>query len=207
MPVPYDTDLQKLIETIAADINVSPRNVWAVIRVESSGVFSYGNGKIPILLERHKVFKYSRIEHGLATTLRLSKKHPDICNLITGGYGSERSQYKRLAKAIRIFGEDVAHMATSFGAFQGMGFNHDLHGYDSAKAMSDAYHRNPKAEQVEGFISFISAQPKMLRALRKGDFHAFAKRYNGSGYRKNKYATKMIAASETWDGINTLNIA
>lgn len=192
------------IEAIAKELRVSAGAVYAIVTTESSGTFSWGDGKIPILFERHQCYKYAKKKFGLVKARALAKQYPDICNPKRGGYGPSNNQYNRLVKAIRVIDEEVAHLATSFGAFQIMGFNHQLAGFPTAKAMSDAFHGSKDA-QIQGFMSFIKnyKRGKVLDALRRKDWASAAYHYNGSAYKENRYDAKMKTASYAY---NTGNV-
>ena len=192
--------LKNILLGISKELDVDPDVLWAIVSIESTGAFEIGGGKIPILLERHKVYKFYKEKHGRDRARILYKEHPDICNPNSGGYGRYRDQYKRLAKAIRFAGGEIAHLSTSFGAFQIMGFNYVDCGFDSASEMSDAFHANPEKEQIKGFLTFCKNYRKgeLLQAMKEKNFHRVAYLYNGSGYKKNKYAQRMYTAAGEW---------
>jgi hypothetical protein len=184
---------KELIEEIAKNLEIEPALTYAVSVVESSGSFSYKNGKIPILFERHIFYRLLKKEKGLDFAIDIYKKYPNICNPKAGGYGLLKEQYKRLAKAIKINNE-LAHQSTSFGAFQIMGFHYKACGYKTAVEMSNRYHANPNKEQIKGFINFIRNNKKIWRALKEKNFKKFARLYNGKGYKKNRYDKKIEVA-------------
>jgi hypothetical protein len=192
--------LKPILTTMASALNVGADVLWAITSIESSGSFSIGGGKIPILVERHWVYKLYKRKHGKSAALALSRKYPDVCNPRAGGYGRYRDQYKRLSKAIRIAGAEIAHQSTSFGAFQIMGFNHKLCGFDTAVEMSDAYHSDPKNEQIKGFLNFCKSYKngRLLDAMKASDFNKVAYLYNGPMYKKNHYAQRMYTAAGEW---------
>lgn len=192
--------LNPLLKQISQQLHVGVDVLFALISIESSGLFEIGKGKIPILLERHKVWKFYQQKYGRRAALALREKHPDICNPNSGGYGRYRDQYKRLAKAIHLCGAEIAHKSTSFGAFQIMGFNHKDCGFNSAVEMSDAFHKDPMWEQVKAFLNFCKhyREGELLNAMREGNFTRIAYLYNGRNYRKNRYAQRMAIAAGEW---------
>lgn len=183
------------INEIAFELDIEPALIYAIVTVESDGKFEIGDGKITVLFERHWFYKLLKKKYGYWFARETFDGNPDICNPKSGGYGLYRDQYKRLAKAINIDME-VAHQSASFGAFQIMGFNYKLCGYDSAKEMSDAYHFNPENEQIRGFIEFVknSSKGRLWEALEKRNFKEVARLYNGSAYKKNNYDAKLQVA-------------
>ena len=188
--------MKELYENIGRALQVPPAHIYAIATVESQGEFEIGGGKIIILLERHWVYKLSVRKFGRTRANRFAKLYPDICNRVSGGYGKYRDQYNRLAKTIKYVDKEVAHQATSFGAYQIMGFNFKDAGYHSATGMAKAYHDDPMVAQVESFMMFLTnyKHGRALTALQRGDFHAFAKLYNGPTYKKNRYAVRIKAA-------------
>ena len=70
-----------------------------------------------------------------------------------------------------------------------MGFNYAICGYPSieefVKSVSDPY------GQLNAFIGFIKATPKIIVALSNKDWATVAKLYNGSGYAENQYDIKL----------------
>ncbi|AYQ86574.1 DUF3380 domain-containing protein [Burkholderia gladioli] len=44
---------------------------------------------------------------------------------------------------------------------------------------------------MKAFVAFVKASPALVKAVKDEDFTAFAKGYNGSGYKDNKYDSKM----------------
>ncbi|NCP67612.1 DUF3380 domain-containing protein [bacterium] len=83
-------------------------------------------------------------------------------------------------------------LATSYGAFQIMGFNHEVAGFDSPQSMIDAM-ATPQG-QLQAFAGFIESNPRIHNALRSHDWATFAHGYNGAGYRANRYDEKMAEA-------------
>lgn len=83
-------------------------------------------------------------------------------------------------------------MSTSYGAFQIMGFNHEVAGFSSPQAMIDAM-ATPQG-QLQAFAGFIESNPRIHTALENRDWPTFAHGYNGAGYRANRYDEKMAAA-------------
>jgi len=196
-----------IYEEIGYELGIEPALVYAIARTESSGHFEIGDGKIPILYERHWAYRFIKKHFEWRLARDLYRLHPDIINPKWGGYGKISQQYARLAKAINILkhydsnlGIEIPHLSTSFGAFQIMGFNYKICGYNSAKEMSDAYHRDPQKEQIKGFIEFIKRykKGKVLRELKAKNWQKAALYYNGSGYKRNSYDRKLAIAYEAY---------
>ncbi|MDD4881534.1 MAG: N-acetylmuramidase domain-containing protein [Gallionellaceae bacterium] len=67
------------------------------------------------MYERHY---FHRLTNG-----KYSKKHPDISNSLSGGYGKFSAQYGKLERAFNLDPE-AALKSASWGRFQIMGNNH-----------------------------------------------------------------------------------
>ena len=74
-----------------------------------------------------------------------------------------------------------------------MGFNYKQAGFDSIHAFVDAM-KESEGQQLTAFARFVKADKAMHAALKKHDWAAFAKRYNGPAYQKNNYDAKLANA-------------
>jgi hypothetical protein len=169
------------LQDTAARLGVGLPALWAVLCVETSGCGFLPDRRPQILFERHWFSKL--------TGRRFDASHPDISNRIAGGYGKHGApQYERLERAMAL-DADAALSATSWGLGQVMGFNAQRAGFDNARALAAAC---VKAEdgQLQAMAGFI-ANAGLADELRREDWKGFALRYNGSGFRKNRYDTKL----------------
>jgi hypothetical protein len=175
---------------IAAEIKVPTAVVIAICKVESPKGPLLPSGRPTALLEAAQFWK--RVKSAGLDPALLVKTHPGILapdwarakKLYRGG----EAEWSRIQEAAAIH-EDAAYQSASFGQYQIMGFNSKVCGYKSAKAMADAF-TDPKA-QDKAFIAYCAADPVLISAMRKLDWHGFAKRYNGPGYAQNNYHVKM----------------
>ena len=87
--------------------------------------------------------------------------------------------------------EGAAIQATSWGAFQVMGFHFKALGYASLQAMR--VDMDTEQGQLEAFVRFVRADPRLVDALKRHDWHAFAGVYNGPG-QIDVYAGRMADA-------------
>lgn len=170
--------------TAAAELGVDVPAIQAVAEVETSGEAFDESGRPRILFERH--YFHRRTDGRYAAT------HPRISNARAGGYGKFSAQYGKLEEAYRLAPE-AALRAASWGRFQIMGDNFKAAGFASVEAFVLAMTRS-EAEHLMAFTRFVKNNKRMLAALRKHDWAAFAAAYNGPGYRKNSYDTKLEAA-------------
>jgi len=101
-------------------------------------------------------------------------------------------RYARLEQYIEICG-DKAYEFCSYGLPQMMGFNYEVCGFSSARDMFEAFKGSERA-QLNAMARFIMANKRMLKALKGKDWKTFALLYNGKGYKKNRYDTKLGTA-------------
>ncbi|MCA8879024.1 MAG: DUF3380 domain-containing protein [Rhodobacteraceae bacterium] len=174
------TGMAKVCDTL----DVGEPEIWAVLTVETRGFGYLADRRPQILFERHW---FSRL-----TDRRFDAAHPNISNRTPGGYKGGAAEYGRLAQALAL-DEDAALSSASWGLPQIMGFNHQAAGYASAKAMVEALVES-EDNQLAALGAFISANSKMLRAIRQHDWASFAAAYNGPNFRKNHYDTRLAAA-------------
>jgi hypothetical protein len=172
----YD-DAAKLLEAESAAIQ-------AVSEVETSGKAFDDEGRPRILYERHY---FHRLTHG-----RYDHLHPDISNATRGGYGKFSAQYGKLEKAYAL-DPAAALKSASWGRFQIMGSNFHTAGYSSVQWFVLALTQS-EANHLQAFANFVKANKTLHEALKKKDWAAFAKGYNGSSYKDNNYDTKLEQA-------------
>ena len=94
-------------------------------------------------------------------------------------------------KAACALDEGAALQATSWGAFQIMGFHFKALGYASVQEMVGAM--ETAGGQLDAFVRFVEADAVLVDALRRQDWHAFAGRYNGPG-QVDHYAGRIAQA-------------
>ena len=182
-----DADFSRLAQVYG----IEEAALRAVAEVEARGEGFYSSGAIICLYEPHIAYKYSSgsirtalVKAGLAYATWKPGMYP-------------ATSYPRIDQCSAIAGEEIAALATSWGVGQVMGFNFKALGHTSAVSMVKWF-ADSEANQLEGMVRFIKSNPAMLAALKAKDWAGFAKRYNGEGYAKNKYDTKLAAAYAKW---------
>lgn len=187
--------------------------VWAVVDVESGGGWftdvraaildldgpgGFIDGDLlKILFEAHWFDHF--------TGGRFRKSHPNISSakwnraLYVGGQG----EWARLHLAMSL-DREAALKSASVGAFQIMGFNHARAGFATVEQFWEA-HKSGIGAQLDAFVTFILADKNLTRAFRalSTDPEAcrgFARLYNGDGYEKNAYHTKLAARVKARQG-------
>lgn len=105
--------------------------------------------------------------------------------------GHQYAQHARLASASTI-DRKTAVYATYWGMFQIGGENWKLCGTDSYEDFVDRMSRSER-DQLEMFAVFIE-KCGYTKYLKNHDWAGFARRYNGPGYRRYNYDTRMAQA-------------
>lgn len=186
-----DLDLPR----VGAMIGVGEDEVHAFIEVETKGGGFDGQNRPKILFEPHVFYRNlpagarrdQAVKAGLAC-----KSWGQI------PYGKESEQYPKLLRALQI-DETAALKACSWGLGQVLGENHVAAGYETVQAMVADFTLD-EDNHLEAAIRFIKANG-LDDELRRHDWAAFARGYNGPGYKKNGYDTKLAAAFAKWRGI------
>lgn len=172
----------------ARDLEVDIAVVEAVVTVEAPRGGFQADGQVSILFEPHKFSEY--------TGGRFDKSHPDLSypDWRPGAYGPYSAQHKKLARACEL-DRDAALMAASWGKPQILGRNWRESG---AASLQDFINRMTRSEdeQLNLFVGFIKSRKARWDALKALDWANFARLYNGSAYRKNKYDIKLKAEYE-----------
>ena len=168
----------------ATSLGVDVATIKAVADVETSGDAFDALGRPRILFERHY---FHRLTSG-----RFDLTHARVSAKSAGGYGKFSAQYDKLEEAYAL-DADAALRSASWGRFQIMGDNFIAAGYPSAQAFVKAMTRSEEA-QLQAFVSFVRSRSSLADALRHKNWAAFAKAYNGPGYAKNQYDTKLAAS-------------
>jgi len=172
------------LDRAASDLDVSLSALWAIMTVETKGCGFLPDRRPLILFERHIFHK--------RTGGQFDSVAPDLSRSVQGGYGKGGAgQYDRLARAVAL-DRKAALESTSWGLGQVMGFNAKSAGYPDVETMVAAMSQTEDA-QFLGMINFI-ANNNLSSYLKKDDWSGFAKHYNGEGFQKNRYDTKLQAA-------------
>jgi hypothetical protein len=170
----------------AADrLQVNPAKVWAVYEVESSGS-PFIDGRPTILFEPHR---FSR-----ATRHRFDGSHPTVSYPSWTPKKYPRHQLGRYEQLLTAVGlnVDAGFASASYGGFQILGENYAV--CDAPSPYAFAWRQaQSEGDQLAAFVSFVEGRG-LAPALRRGDWAAFAKGYNGTAYRVNRYDERLAAA-------------
>lgn len=173
------------IEDAADRLSVDAAAVWAVWDVEGCAS-PFVDGRPTILFEPHR---FSR-----ATGHRYDASHPKISSLKWNRALYPASQVGRWAQLLEAVSLDVdaGFASASYGGFQILGENYAVCGATSPWSFAWAQAQT-EADQLDAFLRFVEAKG-LAGALRRQDWATFARGYNGSAYRENRYDTRLAAA-------------
>jgi len=188
-----ESDLVEFARKLGLELAV----VKAVNEVESGGKGFLMNGKPIILFEGHVFFRELE-KRGINPRQFMNADNRDVLyerwtkNYYLGGI----REYDRLQKAIQISGSDIfreaALSAASWGSFQIMGYHAENLGYNDVYDFVDKMHLHER-EHLEAFGRFLRVNG-LIPLLASKQWARFAERYNGAGYKQNKYDTKLEKA-------------
>lgn len=181
---------QAELVTIAHRLGCTVRQLLAVAEVESSGGGFDAAGRPKILWERHYFWK------------RLQLRIPLISDPVPGGYTLDANRngvndsWEKLADAA-CRAPAAAFESASWGKFQIMGAWWDKLGYSSAAEFAWTM-RESEAAHFEALARYVE-QFGLIGAIRAIDGNpancvAFARGYNGKGFAKFNYDSRIAAA-------------
>jgi hypothetical protein len=186
------------IQDVAARYSAPAHRLMAVVEVESAGVVFWNvNGKSVPAARPEGHYFYARLKGSQRDeAVRQGLAHPRM-----GGVPVPRQReavYSMIDRMIAI-NEQAAIESCSWGLGQVMGANWRELGYSSARALYDE-NQSGLSGQVECMMKFI-VKNGLLDELQRGDFKAFAARYNGPSYAVNAYDTKMATAAAKYERV------
>lgn len=171
-------------------IGVAEDEVRAVVEVEASGSGFDALGRPKMLFEPHVFWR----ELGEGPQ-RTRAQGAGLAYRRWGERPYPRDSYPRLTAALAIDRGD-AFRSASWGLGQIMGFNHKAAGYVSAEAMVADF-LDDEEKHVEAMIRFIVSEG-LDDDMREHRWEGFARGYNGPGYAKHGYHTRLAAAYRKW---------
>lgn len=170
---------------------LSYAEVRTVVEVESRGAGFNADGTPKILFERHVFWKLLGKIRWYTWRLRIMARYPRICNPVSGGYGKYSVQHEKLQIAAS-YNREVALNSCSWGLGQVMGYHWEKLGYATQQEFINAMFKS-EAGQLDAMLRYIDVFG-LKGYLRRHEWAAFALRYNGKKYRKNRYDEKLEAA-------------
>lgn len=193
----FNTEQKTTIAKLASDIGVDVNKLLAFMLTETNGqVFALVDGRDEPLIrwEGHYFFKL------IQETLRAKAVSLGLANPKVGGVKNPKDQAGRYALLARGKKLDVnaAISSCSWGIGQVMGAHWKWLGYASALIFEKEV-RSGFLGQLQAMALFLD-RSGIIPHLKRGDWSAVARIYNGKDYAKNKYDVKMKANYESLVG-------
>ena len=191
---------KELIAQVAVANDIEPAALWAVKSIESGyGDGFYSDGRPIILFEGHIFYMFLLKRYNTTEIQKLMKQHPTIIyqNWTKKFYKGGIKECDRLQEAAEI-DREAALQSTSWGIFQIMGFNYKQCGCRTIQAFVNKMYKSNES-QLQLAVNFLKSNG-YLELLAKHDWAGFAKKYNGPGYKKNRYDEKLRKAYEEYSG-------
>lgn len=191
MLLPTDTILtltETDFEEVAAELGVEVAAIKAVVEIEAGRTHEgfAAPGK-PLINFDLSMFRRFATRRGVNLS-KYSKSHSVV---FASSRGSQSRAHRRL-EAAKSINPHAAVEGTFWGMFQIGGFNWKKCG---AENIDDFVCRMSRSErdQLEMFANFISSTG-LVKHLKTKNWAAFARGYNGPGYTKRSYHTRMAQA-------------
>ena len=169
----------------AIDLGVESAALKAVAKVESNGDGFLPNGYPKILFEGHLFHNFTK---GIYDQLEPTISYPEWTK---EHYLGGEKEYTRLHLAV-AFDREAALKSTSWGKFQILGSNYKDAGYERIALFVHEMHIS-EAHHLKAFCNVIRKW-ELVEAIKYHKWEDFARKYNGPGFRKNDYHTKIEEA-------------
>lgn len=182
----------------AQRLQIDAKVAAALLALESGGDGFGADGRLLIRFENHIFYHYWGQEHQAQyfahfaydsdASWRGHRWRPDPSVPWQECHLDDQGIEWRVFTFARQLDETAAMLAISMGIAQIMGFNYEAVGFGSVQAMFMAYGESI-ANQIRGFFRFVESR-QLVEAVRAGDYHAFARGYNGAG-QENVYGARL----------------
>jgi hypothetical protein len=184
-------DIIREFTRIAGQHGLEPAALLAVAELETAlRPFANVDGRREPLIR----FEGHYFDRRLAPADRRRARAAGLASPRAGAIANPASQSARwkLLEQAAGFDRNAAYESVSWGLGQVMGAHWDWLGYASVDALA-AEARGGVAGQVRLMANFID-RSGLKGALRRRDWKAFARGYNGPAFHRNAYATRLAAA-------------
>lgn len=169
-------------------LGISPAVAVAVLATEANGEPFGPDGRLLIRFENHLFYRYWGQQHDAQFRQHFAfnpaeqwKGHqwrPDANAAWQSFHGNQNAEWQVLDFARRL-DEQSALLSLAMGAPQIMGFNHATVGYATVQEMFVAFCSDVR-HQLTSLFRFMEMNG-LVDAVRRGDYLAFARVYNGPG--------------------------
>jgi hypothetical protein len=193
----FTTQTRKEIEIVAARIGVEPAALLAIAEVEAAGrAYATVNGRKEPLIR----FEGHYFDRRLPAGKRAAAREAGLADPKAGAVKNPASQAARwamLGKAAAI-DHKAAHESVSWGIGQVMGAHWEWLGYADIDALVGEA-RSGVGGQISLMARYID-KAGLAAAIRRRDWAAFARAYNGPDYKRQGYDRKIAEAYENHAG-------
>ncbi|UCB52069.1 MAG: DUF3380 domain-containing protein [Candidatus Zixiibacteriota bacterium] len=204
-----------LLAKLSRLLKIDPAVAVAILCVESTGRAFDRKRRMIIRFENHIFWKYWGKSHpsDFSAHFKFDQRRPWRGHKFRRTLGSKWVTFHRKGQSGEWNAFELARSkhrlfsvySISMGMPQIMGFNHGKIGYKSANAMFDSFSSGERS-QIIGLFDFINcADSKMIRFLRRGDFPAFARLYNGPA-KAAVYADRLEKYRREFKGLMQKNV-
>jgi N-acetylmuramidase len=187
----FDADTVAAIRAVATTLHIDPAALLAIAEVESGGqAYAVVDGRKEPLIR----FEGHYFDRRLSAKDQTKARALGLSAPVAGAIANPRTQEARwrlLARAAEIDSK-AAYESCSWGVGQVMGAHWEWLGFGSVMELVELCRRDV-AGQVELMARYID-KAGLGPSLRDKDWTAFARGYNGPGYKKAGYHTKIEAA-------------
>ncbi len=193
----FDSQTRDEIKAVAARLAIEPAALLAIAEVEAAGrTFARVNGREEPLIR----FEGHYFDRRLPAGKREEARAAGLAHPKAGAVKNPASQAARWALLARAASIDhkAAHESVSWGLGQVMGAHWEWLGYDSVDALV-AEARSGVAGQTALMVRYIE-KAGLAPAIRRGDWAAFARGYNGPDYKRQGYDRKIAQACRRYAG-------
>lgn len=181
----YKTLTDEDFRIVAKELDVEVAAIRAVVAIEAGarmeGFWAPG---VPVI-------NFDRTMYNRFRSKASDKSGAKGEKVPAGLKGYALQEWTQLINARKVNAQG-ANMGTFWGMFQIGGFNYKLCGCSSVDEMVRLMARS-ELEQLELFAAFIT-NTGMVNDLRARNWAGFARKYNGPGYARRGYHTKMANA-------------
>lgn len=181
-------------EEVAAQLGVEPAAIHAVIDIEAGvGHKGFWGEGTPVVNFSLANFKRFAAEKGI-NLKKYTKSHPQVFSKSAKGAAAVT---ERVRQAMDI--DSVAAIkACYWGMFQIGGFNWKMCGTSSPQEFYEKMTHSERS-QLDLFVEFLRSS-SLLEPLRKKNWKAFAKGYNGPSYARRGYHKRLDRAYKKYAG-------
>ncbi|MCM1356749.1 MAG: N-acetylmuramidase family protein [Staphylococcus sp.] len=189
--LPSDTIItltEEDFEEVAQRLGVEVAAIKAVVEIEAGRTHQgFSAPGQPLVNFDLTMFRRFATRRGV-NLAKYSKSHSVV---FTSSRGSQTRAYRRL-EAARSINKNAAIEGTFWGMFQIGGFNWKKCGAESLDDFVDRMSRSER-DQLDMFAEFIT-NTGLLKHLQAKNWASFARGYNGPGYARRRYHTRMAQA-------------